>query len=401
MAPLYRPLFNFPALGSAGVSATLRRDGLDARRPDHRSGTGFDRPPTGRRGCCIPMIDKACESRFFFIRHGQTVANRDGVRSGAESDTLLTELGREQARRAGMGEQQLAGGVVCHDGHHRGTRCSRYGAEVHVVVGRGPHATRRRIQRQVHSAGARRLPRPRAALRAMAPDRLQPRRRPGADGAWGLRGCRHGAELYDPACRPRRIRTVAKTSWSPGSTVSEPQPASPDPATVLFGNGLLQVVIPAEVGSRCSGNGAWGPGREPEAPPSRWGGVEPVAADRSPRPPSRLRAGTGHFSFSRGLSGDSGRGASVRLPQSATKSSAFMTIRPINGSLKGGTTMHSVTRKGLLGNTRFRQQLVARGAAHNRLAILRQPLGIGFAGQDVRQAICRRYAEPRRRQAPQ
>ena len=203
MAPLYRPLFNFPALGSAGVSATLRRDGLDARRPDHRSGTGFDRPPTGRRGCCIPMIDKACESRFFFIRHGQTVANRDGVRSGAESDTLLTELGREQARRAGMGEQQLAGGVVCHDGHHRGTRCSRYGAEVHVVVGRGPHATRRRIQRQVHSAGARRLPRPRAALRAMAPDRLQPRRRPGADGAWGLRGCRHGAELYDPACRPR------------------------------------------------------------------------------------------------------------------------------------------------------------------------------------------------------
>ena len=48
------------------------------------------------------MIDEACESGFFFIRHGQTVANRDGVRSGAESDTHLTELGREQARRAGL-----------------------------------------------------------------------------------------------------------------------------------------------------------------------------------------------------------------------------------------------------------------------------------------------------------
>ena len=38
------------------------------------------------------MIDKACECGFFFIRHGQTVANRGGVRSGAESDTHLTEL---------------------------------------------------------------------------------------------------------------------------------------------------------------------------------------------------------------------------------------------------------------------------------------------------------------------
>ena len=85
------------------------------------------------------------------------------------------------------------------DGHYGGAPCSRHGAEVHIVVGRGPHATRRRIQRQVHGAGARRLPRPRAALRAMAPARLQPRRRPGADGTWGLRGCRRGAELHDPA----------------------------------------------------------------------------------------------------------------------------------------------------------------------------------------------------------
>ena len=46
------------------------------------------------------MTGGASESGFFFIRHGQTVANRDGVRSGAESDTHLTELGREQAREA-------------------------------------------------------------------------------------------------------------------------------------------------------------------------------------------------------------------------------------------------------------------------------------------------------------
>ena len=47
------------------------------------------------------MTGGASESGFFFIRHGQTVANRDGVRSGGESDTHLTELGREQAREAG------------------------------------------------------------------------------------------------------------------------------------------------------------------------------------------------------------------------------------------------------------------------------------------------------------
>ena len=56
------------------------------------------------------MSDEAPESEttgstppgvgFFFIRHGQTAANRDGVRSGAESDTHLTEVGRDQACRA-------------------------------------------------------------------------------------------------------------------------------------------------------------------------------------------------------------------------------------------------------------------------------------------------------------
>ena len=53
------------------------------------------------------MTGGAPESGFFFIRHGQTVANRDGVRSGGESDTHLTELGREQARAAGRALHRL------------------------------------------------------------------------------------------------------------------------------------------------------------------------------------------------------------------------------------------------------------------------------------------------------
>ena len=53
------------------------------------------------------MTDSAPESGFFFIRHGQTVANRDGVRSGGESDTRLTELGRDQARKAGLALHRL------------------------------------------------------------------------------------------------------------------------------------------------------------------------------------------------------------------------------------------------------------------------------------------------------
>ena len=42
------------------------------------------------------------ESGFFYIRHGQTVANRDNVRSGGENDSHLTPFGREQARNAGL-----------------------------------------------------------------------------------------------------------------------------------------------------------------------------------------------------------------------------------------------------------------------------------------------------------
>ena len=214
------------------------------------------------------MIDEACECGFFFIRHGQTVANRDGVRSGAESDTHLTELGREQARRAGMALDRLGvkPGLILPSPLSRTIETAellnaRFGLEMRIEPGlierrlgswngpehrgdpaaarRGPHATRRRIQCQVHGAGARRLPRPRAALRAMAPDRLQPRRRPGADGARGLRGCRHGAELYDPARHPRgfgRRRRLRGRRGRPSRNRSRPRliPLRPYSVMVFF-----------------------------------------------------------------------------------------------------------------------------------------------------------------------
>ncbi len=44
------------------------------------------------------MILKAAELGFYFVRHGQTDANRDGVRSGGDGDARLTDLGRDQAR---------------------------------------------------------------------------------------------------------------------------------------------------------------------------------------------------------------------------------------------------------------------------------------------------------------
>ena len=53
------------------------------------------------------MTDGMSESGFYFLRHGQTVANRDGVRSGGESDTHLTEIGRAQARKAGFALHRL------------------------------------------------------------------------------------------------------------------------------------------------------------------------------------------------------------------------------------------------------------------------------------------------------
>ena len=53
------------------------------------------------------MTDGLSESGFYFLRHGQTVANRDSVRSGGESDTHLTEIGRDQARKAGFALHRL------------------------------------------------------------------------------------------------------------------------------------------------------------------------------------------------------------------------------------------------------------------------------------------------------
>ncbi len=53
------------------------------------------------------MTDRASDSGFFFMRHGETSANRDGVRSGGENDTHLTELGRRQAQEAGLALQRL------------------------------------------------------------------------------------------------------------------------------------------------------------------------------------------------------------------------------------------------------------------------------------------------------
>ena len=46
------------------------------------------------------MMDLVTDLGFYFVRHGQTDANRDGVRSGGDSDTRLTELGRDQTRLA-------------------------------------------------------------------------------------------------------------------------------------------------------------------------------------------------------------------------------------------------------------------------------------------------------------
>ena len=53
------------------------------------------------------MTGKPSESGFFFIRHGQTAANRDGIRSGGDNDTELTDLGRAQARNAGATLERL------------------------------------------------------------------------------------------------------------------------------------------------------------------------------------------------------------------------------------------------------------------------------------------------------
>ena len=62
------------------------------------------------------MTDGAEAAGFFFIRHGQTTANRDGVRSGAECDTHMTPFGREQIRAAARtlhGLDVLPGLILC------------------------------------------------------------------------------------------------------------------------------------------------------------------------------------------------------------------------------------------------------------------------------------------------
>ena len=45
-------------------------------------------------------------SGFLFMRHGETEANRAGVRCGGESDSPLTQHGRRQAVRAGLALQR-------------------------------------------------------------------------------------------------------------------------------------------------------------------------------------------------------------------------------------------------------------------------------------------------------
>ena len=53
------------------------------------------------------MVANLSESGLFFIRHGQTDANRDGILSGGDSDVHLTGPGRDQARKAGTVMQRL------------------------------------------------------------------------------------------------------------------------------------------------------------------------------------------------------------------------------------------------------------------------------------------------------
>ena len=43
------------------------------------------------------MNGEAAELGFIFVRHGQTDASREGIRSGGDGDARLTELGRDQA----------------------------------------------------------------------------------------------------------------------------------------------------------------------------------------------------------------------------------------------------------------------------------------------------------------
>ena len=57
---------------------------------------------------------KAQGRGFFFIRHGETVANRDGVRSGGECETYLTQRGCAQAKAVGLAlsEVDIRPGII-------------------------------------------------------------------------------------------------------------------------------------------------------------------------------------------------------------------------------------------------------------------------------------------------
>ena len=39
---------------------------------------------------------------LYFVRHGQTVANRDGIRQGISADFPLTDQGHDEANRVGI-----------------------------------------------------------------------------------------------------------------------------------------------------------------------------------------------------------------------------------------------------------------------------------------------------------
>lgn len=44
-------------------------------------------------------------AHLYFVRHGETVANRDGIRQGVSADYPLTDRGHDQAARAGTALQ--------------------------------------------------------------------------------------------------------------------------------------------------------------------------------------------------------------------------------------------------------------------------------------------------------
>ncbi len=52
----------------------------------------------------------------YFVRHGQTEANRDGILQGVTGDYPMTEMGLEEARRTGHALRGVQwDGVFCSD----------------------------------------------------------------------------------------------------------------------------------------------------------------------------------------------------------------------------------------------------------------------------------------------